>query len=137
MTMPRTSLDFLEDIRSAAQKARAFTAGMTYGAFAADEKTAYAVVRALEIIGEAAKRVPDEIRDKSPDTPWRSMAGIRDKLVHDYVSVNLEIVWKTVTDDLPTLLSQIEELIDGINAEKSPRRQARPKAPGRGKRKNE
>ncbi|MBI2803471.1 MAG: DUF86 domain-containing protein [Planctomycetes bacterium] len=88
----RTRLDFLEDIRTAARKAQEFAAGMKFEDFVADEKTAFAVVRALEIIGEATKRVPQEVRDKGPEIPWRSMAGIRDKLIHDYVSVNLEIV---------------------------------------------
>jgi uncharacterized protein with HEPN domain len=116
----RTRLDFLEDIRTAARKAQEFVAGMKFEDFVADEKTAFAVVRALEIIGEATKRVPQEVRDKGPEIPWRSMAGIRDKLIHDYVSVNLEIVWKTVTDDLPELLAQIESLLQGMT--KKPKR---------------
>ncbi len=112
MTQPRTHLDFLEDIRQAAQKATAFLGGMGLEAFATDEKTAFAVVRALEIIGEAAKRIPQPVRDQYPDVPWRAMAGIRDKLIHDYVSVNLQVVWKTVTEDLPPLLPLIQRILD-------------------------
>jgi uncharacterized protein with HEPN domain len=78
---------------------------------AADEKTAFAVIRALEIIGEAAKRIPQEIRDRYPHVPWRAMTGIRDKLVHDYVTVNVEIVWKTVREDLPGLVQQLDEIV--------------------------
>jgi uncharacterized protein with HEPN domain len=80
--------------------------------FQADEKTAYAVVRAPEIVGEATKRVPQEVRDRYPQVPWRSMSGIRDKLIHDYISVNLEVVWKTVREDLPGLLSGIAIVLD-------------------------
>jgi uncharacterized protein with HEPN domain len=104
MTKTRAYADYLEDIRQAAEKAVAFLGEMSVETFAGDEKTAYAVVRALEILGEAAKRIPSEVRDRYPDVPWRSMAGIRDKLIHDYVSVNNEVVWRTVREDLPGLI---------------------------------
>lgn len=112
MTKPRDHRDYLEDIRQAVQKALVFVQGMSYEAFVADDKTVFAAVRALEIVGEATKRVPPSIRDRYPEVPWRSMAGIRDKLIHDYVSVNLEVVWKTVTEDLPALLPMIQRILD-------------------------
>ena len=71
-----------------------------------------AVERALEIVGEATKRIPQEVRDRHPQIPWRSMAGIRDKLIHDYVNVSLEVVWRTLTEDLPPLLPMIERALD-------------------------
>ncbi len=107
MKRPRDDRDHLCDIRQAAEKAIAFVSGMDYAAFAGDEKTVFAVVRALEVLGEAAKRISQNVRERHPAVPWRSMAGIRDKLIHDYVNVDLEVVWKTVRDDLPTLIPAV------------------------------
>ena len=114
MMDPRESRDSLDDIRQAAQKAVAFVHGMTYEMFVADDRTVFAVVRALEIVGEATKRIPPLIRDRYSEVPWRSMAGIRDKLIHDYVRVNLEVVWRTVTEDLPALLPMIQRVLDEL-----------------------
>jgi uncharacterized protein with HEPN domain len=69
------------------------------------------VVRALEIIGEAAKRISQEVRDQYPAVPWRSMTGIRDRLVHDYEHVNVEVVWQTVTEDVPELIGLFESIV--------------------------
>lgn len=114
MKPTRDHIDLLNDIRTAASKARQFTAGLDYAAFAVDEKSIYAVVRALEIVGEATKRVPQEIRDLAPTIPWRSMAGSRDKLIHDYITVDLENVWHTVVVDLPLLDAELNSLIQTI-----------------------
>jgi len=111
----RDYLDLLNDIRAAASKARQFTAGLDYAAFAADDKSIYAVVRALEIVGEATKRIPQEIRDLAPTIPWRSMAGSRDKLIHDYITVDLENVWHTIVVDLPLLDAELNSLIQAIS----------------------
>lgn len=92
----RTSVDHLEDILDAAEKAQRFVEGMTYETFVNDDKSVFAVIRALEIIGEATKQLPEELRDEYPGVPWSLMAGMRDKLVHDYVNVDRQIVWTTV-----------------------------------------
>ncbi len=112
MTPARSHIDYLDDIRKAVGKAIGFVSGMSQESFTSDDKTSYAVIRALELVGEATKRIPQEVRKKHPEVPWRSMAGIRDKLIHDYVTVNLELVWKTVIEDLPDLLPKIDRIIE-------------------------
>jgi uncharacterized protein with HEPN domain len=111
MTESREFLDYLGDIRDAVAKAQLFVAGMTYEQFAADEKTAFAVVRCLEIVGEAARKIPVAVRTRYPHVPWREMTGMRDILIHDYFGVNLRVVWNTVQNDLPPLKPQIEQII--------------------------
>jgi uncharacterized protein with HEPN domain len=74
------------------------------------------VVRALEIVGEAAKAVPEEVRAMAPSIPWRQIATMRNKLIHHYFGVDLEIVWGTVVEDVPTLIKELETLIQKLAA---------------------
>lgn len=111
MTPKREFRDYLQDILGAIEKIEQFTADMTFEQFAADDKTAFAVIRALEIIGEAAKNVPEGVRNSYPTIPWREMAGTRDKVIHAYFGVNLEVVWKTVQEDLPAVKPLIARTI--------------------------
>lgn len=80
--------------------------------FQNDEKTQYAVIRCLEVIGEAVKRIPEDFRELHPDIPWRAMAGMRDRLIHGYDIVDNEIIWIIVKDTIPSILKKISQLID-------------------------
>lgn len=83
---------YLRDILQNMQEAQEFVAGMTYEQFAVDKKTLNAVLRSIEVIGEAVKHVPEEIRQRYPDIPWKEMAGMRDKVIHFYFGVDTRIV---------------------------------------------
>jgi uncharacterized protein with HEPN domain len=96
-----------------------YTRGLNFEAFARDKKTVDAVVRNFEIIGEAAKHIPAGTRREYPKIPWKEMAGMRDKLIHGYFGVNLEVVWKTVKERLPVLRPLIEEALVGIDGKQA------------------
>ena len=120
MKAKRVHVDYLRDMLDATEKAIRFTTKMDFTAFAADDKTVFAVVRALEILGEAAKKIPKSVRDRCSDLPWRAIAGIRDKLIHEYFGVNLQVVWQTVQDDLPSLHTALTRLLADIGEDESP-----------------
>ena len=115
MTAPREWTDYLEDIVSAIEKIERFAGGMHFQDFAHDEKTVFAIIRALEIIGEAAKGVPEAMRSGHPDIPWKEMAATRDKLIHAYSGVDLEVVWNTIQQDLPPLKTGIVKLLAEVS----------------------
>jgi len=111
MKAKREYVDCFKDIQDAIEKIKDFTAGLDFENFAKDYKTTFAVIRALEIIGESAKKVPKSVRSRYPDVPWQDMAGMRDKLIHDYFGVDLRVVWKTLEIDLPPLMSILDQII--------------------------
>ena len=109
--MSREYLDFVEDILDGMNKAEELLEGVSYSQFEADFRINFAVVRALEIIGEAAKRLPDDLRLRYPDIPWKGMAGMRDRIIHGYDNVDLQIVWDVVKRDIPELKPKIELIL--------------------------
>jgi len=119
MTAPRSSLDYLDDILDAVEKIEIFTRGISYEEFSEDDKTVYAVTRALEVIGEATKCIPREVRERYPSLPWSEMAGMRDKLIHAYFGINNAIIWRTIRDDIPLLRSAMQTLRDDLTTEET------------------
>jgi uncharacterized protein with HEPN domain len=109
--MPRNYEDYLNDILDAIRKIEAFTKGMTFEIFKEDDKTVFAVIRAMEIIGEAAKHIPDDVRSQHPQVPWKAMAGMRDVLAHDYFGVNLNTIWMTVREKIPSLEAPLKHML--------------------------
>lgn len=113
--MPKTrrDRDYLADIANSLERIAVYTRGLTYNRFMRDHKTQDAVVRNLEVIGEAAKKVGSNFRRKHPDVPWKEMAGLRDRLIHDYLGINYEIVWNIAATELPGLLGSVKQILAG------------------------
>jgi uncharacterized protein with HEPN domain len=102
---------YLQDMLHAAEKACLFTQDMEPEEFLNNEEKIFAVTRALEIIGEAAKHVPETVQKKYPDIPWRTIAGTRDKLIHAYFDVHVRRLWTTVEQDLPPLKTALTRIL--------------------------
>ncbi len=110
--MSRDYKVYLEDILEAIGKIRNYTAGMSADSFAADNKTLDAVLRNLEVIGEAVKRVPDEVRSQHQQVEWKRVAGLRDILIHQSFAIDAEIIWDVVHNKLPVLERQIRDVVE-------------------------
>lgn len=112
MTDPRTDL---EDIIHAAEKIERFTDGMSFEAFVDDEKTVDAVLRNFEVMGEATKNLPESFQEQYDHVPWTEMAGMRDRLVHGYATVDLEIMWTTIERDIPEILPDVRSVMADLD----------------------
>lgn len=107
MNRYRRSTVYLQDLLDAAEKAASFVDGLTREEFLGNNEKVFAVTRALEVIGDAAKQVPASVKHRYPDIPWRAVAGTRDKLIHAYFDVHAELLWSTFEEDLPLLRSAL------------------------------
>jgi uncharacterized protein with HEPN domain len=111
MKARRDYTDYLRDILEYAEKAERFVEGLDFQAFERNEEKTLAVVRALEVIGEAARHIPGTLRAEYPGVPWEDMVGMRSKLIHDYFGVDLKVVWRTVQEDLPLLRDAVAHIL--------------------------
>lgn len=103
---------YLEDIFEALTRIEKYVSGLSFKEFSKDTKTIDAVVRNFEVIGEASKQIPDSMRDKYQEVPWKDMSGMRDILIHKYFEIALDVVWKTITERLPPLRISIKKILD-------------------------
>ena len=110
-------MDYLHDILEAADEAIAFVEDMDFPTFHSDRRTNLAVVRALEIIGEAARRIPASVRRHHPQVAWQDMVAMRNKLIPEYFGVDLEVLWRTVQEDLPPLSYAIRRMLAEMGEE--------------------
>ncbi len=103
--------DYIEDILDAMEKAEILPDGVTLSQLEEDFRINFAVTRALEIMGEATKRLPMSLRDRYPDIPWKAMAGIRDRIIHAYDRIDYDIIWNAVRHEFPQIRPMIEQVL--------------------------
>ena len=110
----RTPGLLIGDILLSMERIATYIGEMDQQSFASDNRTVDAVVRNLEIIGEAATRIPEEFKAGHPEVPWRRIVGLRNRIVHEYFGVDIGIVWSVVSHDLPQLRSKIQDIADKL-----------------------
>lgn len=116
MSEKRDSGVFLEDMLTTAEKIVSYTEGISPDTIYTHQETVEAILYNLLVLGEAAKGVPLEIRDAYPEIPWRSMTGMRDKIIHQYWGVNQILVWKAVTEEIPPLIPVLQAILERLDS---------------------
>jgi len=103
---------YIDDIVNSSKNILEYTKGFNFDEFVKDKKTVDAVIRNLEIIGEASKRIPEDLKEKYPRIPWHAISGMRNKVIHEYFGVDCGIIWKTVTEKIPNLVKELRRIIE-------------------------
>ena len=115
--MKRKICIYVKDILEYMERSEKHIKDISYEEFLDDNKTLDAIIRCIEVIGEAAKNIPDDIRNKYPSIPWRDMSGIRDKIIHSYFKVDYETVWLVVKEEIPKLKPMIVKVLEDLESE--------------------
>jgi uncharacterized protein with HEPN domain len=105
---------YLKDILEAMETVEKFVVDMNFGQFKNNDLVSSVVIRKFEIIGEATRNIPQEIKKKYPDIPWKTMVGFRDKLIHFYFGIKYDIVWETIKSKLPELKEKIKKILEQL-----------------------
>jgi uncharacterized protein with HEPN domain len=108
--MPKDDSIYVEHILECIERILKYTDGISKDKFSKDEMIQDAVIRNIEIIGEASKKISQNFRKSNSHVPWKEIAGMRDKLIHDYLGVDIEVIWRTIKTDIPTLNTQLKEI---------------------------
>jgi len=111
MSKERLLQDYLNDIIESISDIREFIKGISFEDFSKDKKTIKAVVRSLEVIGEAANKIPQNLRDNYPEASWQEIIGMRNRLIHEYFGIDIEIVWQTIEEDLEPLDKTVKRIV--------------------------